>query len=127
MYTSARRVPNSHRTSAIIRAACFECAADQLHLRPRRIRQRAEQMNTVLIFIRCEPAARGASPMQRRSEQESDPNLSNRPPLSSGVKSRLTPKASSRSALQRPDAERLPCFATFNPAPATTNAAIVKR
>src|SRR5262245_36329181 len=43
-----------------------------------------------------------------------------------GVRSRLTPSASTTSAdPQRLETDRLPCFATFRPAPATTNAVAV--
>ena len=46
----------------------------------------------------------------------------------SGGRSTRTPSASSTSAApQRPDAARLPCLATRNPAPAATSAAAVDR
>ena len=45
----------------------------------------------------------------------------------SGVSSTCTPSSSNTSALpQVPDAALLPCFATFRPAPAATNAAAVE-
>ena len=45
----------------------------------------------------------------------------------SGGTSRLTPRASSRSALPHLlETERLPCLATVTPHPATTNAAVVE-
>src|SRR5262249_6346600 len=44
-----------------------------------------------------------------------------------GVRSRLTPSASTTSAEpQRLDTDRFPCLATFSPAPATTNAVAVE-
>jgi hypothetical protein len=47
-------------------------------------------------------------------------------PTLAGVRSRLTPRVSTTSAdPQRLETERLPCLATFSPAPATTSAVAV--
>ena len=127
-HEARRGCPASPSTSASDLRQGRVVHADDLVRGAGRVGQRAEQVEDgalAQLAARADRVFHGR--VEARRKQEADADLVDAAATCSGVRSRLTPRAASTSALpQLDDAARLPCLATFRPAPAMTNAAVVE-